>query len=336
VLPHRVFDISDPSLVGDARRAGAQLADQLGYDEVAAGRLALVITELGTNLARHAREGQLLLGHRDDADGCTIEVVSLDRGPGMADLARCLVDGYSTGGTSGSGLGAVRRLSDRFDAHSTVPGGTVIAACIDKPRPAGSPARHADAYRIGALAIAAPGEVVCGDAWAVAQQGAQAAAIMADGLGHGSGAATASDAAIACFRDRPFGSPSQLLERAHALMRATRGAAATVVQLDGTAETITFCGAGNITGRLISGVDDRTLLSQHGTVGLQIRRLQDVVQPWPAHALLVLHSDGIATRWRLDDAPGLLLRDPLVIAGWLMREHRRGRDDATVVVLRRA
>ena len=50
-------------------------------------------------------------------------------------------------------------------------------------------------------------------------------------------------------------------------------------------------------GRLISGVSDRTLMSQHGTVGLQVRKIQEMRYQLPAHALLVAHSDGILTRW---------------------------------------
>ena len=76
-------------------------------------------------------------------------------------------------------------------------------------------------------------------------------------------------------------------------------------------------------------------MSQPGTLGLQMRRVQDVVHDWPEHAILVLYSDGIVSRWSLADAAGLLQCEPMVIAGWIMRDHCRGRDDATVVVVRR-
>jgi hypothetical protein len=54
---------------------------------------------------------------------------------------------------------------------------------------------------------------------------------------------------------------------------------------------------------------------------------------WPADGVLVLHSDGIAGRWRLHDYPGLAVRHPSVIAALLYRDFCRGRDDATAVVL---
>jgi hypothetical protein len=159
--------------------------------------------------------------------------------------------------------------------------------------------------------------------------------MMADGLGHGPHAAQASDAALGVFMQARQAAPSEVLVRAHDLMRSTRGAAVAVAVLDAATATVVFGGAGNISGRIVSGVADRSLLSQHGTVGLQIRRLQDTGYPWPDAAVVVLHSDGFVSRWDPASAPGLLQCHPLVIAGWLVRHHLRGRDDATVVVVRR-
>ena len=336
---HVSFEVTEVSQVGEARRAAVQLAEALGFDDVAAGRAALVATELGTNLVRHAQKGRLLVGRVQGDDGqALVEILSLDQGPGIANVAACMTDGYSTGGTPGSGLGAVRRLSHEFDLFSASPAGTVImsriAAKADQgAAPATSPNRTR--FEFGALALAAPGETVCGDAWAVVQDDHRAAIIVADGLGHGPLAAEASIAGVSFFRDMPFGAPSQVIERMHGVMRATRGAAVMVAQLDLDEDTLVFSGAGNIAGRLISGVSDKSLASQHGTVGVQIRHQHDARQAWPDHALLILHSDGLTTRWDLDNAQGILQHHPTVVAGWLLRDHSRGRDDATAVVLKR-
>lgn len=337
VAPHQVFDVQEPSQVGEARRAAVQMADRLGFDAVHSGRLALVVTELGTNLVRHAVQGQLLMASHEAAAGESIEVLSLDSGPGMADVKRCMSDGYSTSSTPGNGLGAVHRLADEFGAFSAVPIGTVIMARVAKQRRrrVRSVAPTA-AFSHGAVSIAAPGETQCGDAWSVVQQAGMAAIIVVDGLGHGPLAAEAAAAAVSVFDASPFNVPSQTLERAHGAMRATRGAAAAIVQLDLDREAVTFCGVGNISGRLVSGVEDRSLMSHHGTLGLEVRRMQDANYAWPGHAVVVLHSDGIVSRWDLRDAPGLLQCDPTVIAAWVLRDHVRGRDDACVVVVRRA
>lgn len=366
---YRRFPIDDASQVGEARRAAQALAAELAFDEEAAGRLALAVTELGTNLFRHVgpgRQAALLIGvdesgAQDDATGAAVQVLSLDRGNGM-DLSRCLQDGYSTGGTAGTGLGAIRRSADRFGGFSAPQRGTVLAARFgprtDRSR-LGAPAAHpatfpatlssglpaaADAtFDVSGLSLAAPGETVSGDAWALRrdrdrdQDQDRWSLAVADGLGHGVDAAAAADKLMALLaRAEPghLASPAAFLERSHDSLRSTRGAASAALSLtpDGP---LRFAGAGNISGRLISGVSDRTLLSQHGTLGLQIRRLQDVVYDWPPHAVLVLHSDGIVSRWSLEETPGLLQADPAVIAGWILRDHLRGKDDATVVVVRR-
>ena len=103
--------VTDPSQVAEARRAGAVLARAVGFDEERAGRLALVVTESGTNLLRHAGGGHILLRAVDDHGAAAVDVLALDRGPGMTNVARCLEDGYSTAGGAGTGLGAMRRLS---------------------------------------------------------------------------------------------------------------------------------------------------------------------------------------------------------------------------------
>ncbi|WP_218509377.1 ATP-binding SpoIIE family protein phosphatase [Variovorax sp. dw_308] len=332
--PHLAMPVIEPTQVGEARRAAARLTHEMGFDELASGRAALVVTELGTNLAKHARDGMLLLGCIPGAAGGTLEVLSLDQGPGIADLRQSLVDGHSTQGSPGTGLGAVRRLASEAHLFSVPGNGTVIVARIHA-KPAPGVLAHGQAFSVGGIRLSAPGETVCGDSWDVRMNGSKARVMVADGLGHGPLAAEASQAAIQVFATA-VGAPHAVLERAHALMRSTRGAAVAVVELDAAAHSLVFAGAGNIAGRLLSGVDDRTLMSQHGTLGVQIRKLADTSYPWPEHAMVVLHSDGINSRWNIDGALGILQQDPTLIAGWLLRSGLRGRDDATVVVIKRA
>lgn len=335
MVPHLDIPVVEPSQVGEARRAAMRLAAEHGLDETARGRIALVVTELGTNLVRHATGGRLLIGCRAVPEGCQVEVLSLDSGPGMADVNRCLRDGYSSGGTPGTGLGAVQRLSSDFSVFSLPGKGTVILSrvwmpALSAPGAASPRARFAHA----GICLAAPGETVSGDAWDIRIEDGKAAVIVADGLGHGPDAAAAAAEAIRAFGNLS-GSPCQVLERAHPGMRMTRGAAVAIAELDARAGSIVFAGAGNIAGRMVSGIEDRSLMSQNGTLGVQIRRLQDVRYAWADHALVVLHSDGLTTRWNLKEAPGLLQCDPAVVAGWLLRDHTRGHDDVTVVVLKR-
>jgi anti-sigma regulatory factor (Ser/Thr protein kinase) len=335
VIPHIDIAITDASLVGEARRAAARLATEQNLDETTRGRIAIVVTELGTNLSRHATGGRLLIGCRSVDEGVQLEVISIDSGPGMADVNRCLRDGHSSGGTAGTGLGAVQRLSTDFSVYSAVGKGTVILSrtwvpARDAPGALSPRARFAHA----GICLAAPGETISGDAWDIRIEEGKATVIVADGLGHGPVAAEAAAEALKAF-GQFRGSPAAVLDRAHPTMRSTRGAAVTIAELDARAGTIVYAGAGNISGRMISGVEDRTLMSQHGTLGVQIRRLQDVSYVWADHSIVVLHSDGVVTRWNLEGAGGLLQCDPAVIAGWLLRDHVRGHDDVTIVVLKR-
>jgi hypothetical protein len=181
--------------------------------------------------------------------------------------------------------------------------------------------------------LCAPGETVCGDAWALEREDGRCALLVADGLGHGPHAAEAAQAAVNRFREDPWAAPSQVIERVHTALHGTRGAAVSVVQADLQARRIVHAGAGNIAARIVSGVGDRTLLSQHGTAGVAVRRLQDQQLDWPPHAALVLHSDGLASRWDLAAERALLQHHPALLAAWLLRHHLRGRDDATAVVL---
>jgi serine/threonine protein phosphatase PrpC len=63
------------------------------------------------------------------------------------------------------------------------------------------------------------------------------------------------------------------------------------------------------------------------------KTVQSATYEWPAHGMLIMHSDGLTGHWTLDTYPGLLVRHPAVVAGVLARDALRGRDDATVVVV---
>lgn len=329
---HIAFAMGDATSVGEARRHAAVLSARAQLDEVQAGRVAIIVTELGNNLVRHASGGFLLLAVYEERR--EVEVLSIDRGPGIADVDRSLSDGFSTGGTPGTGLGAVRRLATDFHLHSAVPDGTIVVARVraaDAP-----PRRQGSAMAVAGLSVALAGELVCGDAWAVVLDGTAASVLVADGLGHGPDAAEAAQAAVDVFAADPHVAPRTLLAAMHARLRSTRGAAVTLMQLDSSTSTIRSSGAGNVAARIVSGDSDKTVLTQHGTVGLQMRSPDEQALQWPPHALLVVHSDGLESRWSPQRLMPLLRRDPMLAAALLLRDHSRGRDDATVVVIRRA
>jgi hypothetical protein len=225
----------------------------------------------------------------------------------------------------------VRRLAQDFDMHSSQPEGTVLVARVR----GGTISPAEEELRFAAISLAAPGELVCGDGWGFALDGEQAAMMLADGLGHGPDAAEAASVALEVFASEPLAAARTMLERTHAALRRTRGAAVMLLYADAANDSVRSAGVGNVMGRLVSGVSDRTLLCQHGTAGVTIRTPEETTTPWPPHALVVLFSDGIETRWKAELLAPVLGRDPALAAALLARDHCRGRDDATVAVLRR-
>ncbi len=334
VIAQEAVAVRDATHAGSLRRLAATLAERVDFDATAAGNLAIIVTEAATNLVKHARDGDVQMWALRDGAMRGVRVLTLDSGPGIADVAGSLRDGFSTAGSLGTGLGAVARLATVFDVHSG-PRGTVLFAEIWNDRV--SATRH-HAIDVGAVCMPKPGENVCGDGWGfMAQDGERSLAMVVDGLGHGPDAAAAAYAAMRIFREHAAGSPiAALLERIHDGLRATRGAAAAIAELDRAQRLVRFAGVGNVAGVIVNEPASRNCVSHHGVLGHDVRRIQEFTYPWPVGAPVVLHSDGIATRWRLDAYPGLVARHPMLVAGVLYRDSRRERDDATVVVLREA
>jgi anti-sigma regulatory factor (Ser/Thr protein kinase) len=323
--------VTESSQPAAARRAATALAHDAGMDEPAVGKVALVVTELATNLVKHAKDGELLM-RRLGAEGTDgIEVLSLDKGPGMSNVALSLGDGYSTTGSPGTGLGAVRRAAGVFDLYSQRGKGTAVVARVFTQRWTDSPY----AQSVGVVRQAMPGEVVCGDSWIARWFADGWVCAVADGLGHGVIASDAARAIIDAVRRAPSRlSPTEIVEAAHQAAKPTRGAAFGVAVLDEAARVVGFAGIGNIAAVVINGVERRHLVSYNGIVGHEYRKVSEFSHPWKTRSVLLLLSDGIGTQWDLDRYPGLLARDPSLIAGVLYRDFTRRRDDATVVVLK--
>ena len=325
------FPIVHASDIAAARRAGQKLALELGFNETRAGALALIVTEAGTNLLKHAGEGTLYLSVAQAEGVPGIDVLAVDSGPGIADVDACLRDGMSTAGTAGTGLGALRRSSDEFDVYSMP--GKGAAFFMRLWRDAAAPALCR--VEVGALSVPLAGEDECGDGWGVACDGRGATLLAADGLGHGPEAASAARAALRELAHAPQSEPAPLVEAVHQALRITRGAALAAARIDFDEGVVRFAGVGNIGAYVIDGDSRRALVSHNGIVGHNMRKVQEFTVPCPAGALVILHSDGIQTQWDLDRYPGLTARSPALIAALLMRDFIRRRDDAMVLVVRR-
>jgi anti-sigma regulatory factor (Ser/Thr protein kinase) len=371
------FGAADASTAGAARRAAVTLAGRLGFSAARSAELGIAVTETMTNLVRHADDGRLLLrvlrwdgerpgppGDSPTGDGLTgvgltgdgpttdggppavptppaptaaVQFVAIDSGPGMADVSAAMRDGATSAGTLGVGLGAIARLSNELDIHSTPGRGTAMVATFystHRPGPFGAMHGGPGAARVGGLTRPITGETVCGDAFAVRVTEAGLALLLCDGLGHGELAARAAVEAVRIFLaapDLPSG-PVEFVRRIHQGISHTRGAAVAVAVLEPAAEVLRFAGLGNVAGVIHSASRRSGLLSRPGIAGHQARGLAETRHPLPPDALVVLYSDGVSSRWSLADHPGVASHDPLLVAATILRDAGLRRDDASVVV----
>ncbi|BCG24739.1 TorS-related protein [Pseudomonas tohonis] len=319
---HLVLTVTDLAHVDAARRSIIRHASQRSADENLLGRLTVVVQEMGRNLVIHAGGGELLLSCGDQR----LDVIAVDRGPGMGNVAQCLSDNYSTTGTMGAGLGAIQRMSDGFDLFSQPGMGSVVQARFHlAPPPPGN------GLVAGAVCTPYPGEHIGGDAWAIRGN----RVLVCDGLGHGHAANVASQKARQVFLEHNPQLPLQaLMEQLHRALMSTRGGAAAIAEVQPEQRQVQFCGIGNIAGTLLTD-KGRSMVSSNGTVGYRIGRIHTFSYPWDDSSIMILASDGISTKIDYNAYPGLRARHPGVIAALIHRDHRRLNDDATVVVVKR-
>jgi anti-sigma regulatory factor (Ser/Thr protein kinase) len=331
-VPAFISRIEEPSQIAEARRNARRMALDLGFGEETAEKVAIVVTEACTNLLKHASNGQIMImpaaGSPGASESALLEILVLDRGPGIADVEESRQDGHSTTGSSGSGLGAIGRLSSFTEIYSRPGRGTALLARIS-----GKNGAILQPSQTGAVQVPKPGEEVCGDQWGETGSEGCRTFLMADGLGHGTDAAIAATTAVDTLYKHPDLSLTEMLAAVHDALRHTRGAAVAIAELDRERGTVAFGGLGNISGIIFAdGAPPRRMVSTNGTAGVEARHIRQFTYPWTEGATLVLHSDGIATHWSLADYPGLAAHDPAIVAGVVYRDFSRGNDDATILV----
>lgn len=321
------LSVDNVALAGSARRTAVALATEAGISARTIGNLAIVATELATNLGQHADDGVILLRVRRASDQVGVEIIAIDRGPGMPDVEDSARDGVSTAGTLGIGLGAIGRMADELDVYSLPGTGTVLSATLwDGPAPG--------LAWVSGLTRPITGEQVCGDAYAARVVQDRRQVLLCDALGHGPVAAVASQAVIAEFSGAPPLGPKAVLEYLHDRTRHTRGSVAAIAEWDAENQIVRYAGIGNVVGAVVGESERRAMVSLPGILGHQRREIREFTYPLAAGALVILHSDGLTDRWNLANYPGLVTRSPVVVAATLMRDAGKRRDDACVLVAR--
>jgi anti-sigma regulatory factor (Ser/Thr protein kinase) len=320
----RWLRVEDASAAAACRGAATTLAHRLDFPAARADEVVLAVTEAATNLAKHASQGAMLLRIGRDTGKPAIEMVTIDAGPGY-DTSAAVRDGHSTSGTLGIGLGTIRRLADSCELYSAPGHGAVLVARF-RAKPAAGTVRHAGLVR------PITGETECGDVFGVAERDGRVIGVLCDGLGHGPLAAAAAMEAVTAVLEEPMAEPVVLVERAHRRVNRTRGGALGVVQIVGPA--IAFAGIGNIAGVILAEGARKSMISVPGIAGHQAGTMRQFEYTASAGAAIILHSDGVSSRWDPRSLPALNTRDPLVIAAALLAAAGTRRDDAGLLVLK--
>lgn len=324
-----IIRVSDPTHAGEARRHAAIYAESANLGAKESGSLAIVVTEMATNVVKHAGTGTIVVGAVTGNGGAGVRVLALDKGPGIRDLGNALRDGYSTAGTAGNGLGAMKRMSNEFDIY-TAPGlGTAV---LSEFWPQKRNLQNPCPIDVGVLSIPVKGEEVCGDGWGAKKTAESILLMVVDGLGHGVLASEAAREAERVFTSSYNDSPTPILQDSHDALKKTRGAAMAIASLSFEKRLLSFAGIGNIGCSIVRPTTSRGMASHNGTVGHHLHRIQEFTAPWEADCILVMYSDGLKTGWDLKSYPGIWSKHPGLIAGMLYRDFYRDRDDVTILV----
>jgi anti-sigma regulatory factor (Ser/Thr protein kinase) len=323
---------TDLTQTGNARRKAISLAIATQFDELRQGQIGIIVTEAARNIAAHAGHGEIVLTPWSHGGLAGIDVLALDQGKGIENLSAALQDGYSTAGTPGNGLGAMSRLAGTFQIYSSPGGGTAVFARV--LRTAQDVESETQSYGMSSISLPITGESVCGDAWSAEYRPGRSLYIVADGLGHGPIAAEAAQEAVRIFHQVSNQTPEQILGEIHSALSKTRGAAVSIAEILPEKAVLNYAGAGNIVSAICFNGKTRSLVSMNGTLGHSVGKFQQFSYPWEKTSALIMHSDGLGTRWNVEQYPGLASRHPSLLAGVLYRDFCRKRDDATILVSR--
>ena len=333
---HIRFSLPERSFASITKRDITKLAEGWGFSEADVGKVNIVVAELLSNLVKFSAHGGELLVRPIGKPVHTVEIVCMDKGPGMSEPLRMQEDGVSTYGSLGEGLGAIKRQSSLFDLYSLPNFGTVILVHISKS--SAKTNTTPERVEVGYVMVPKPHETVCGDGLSIISNNNRTNILALDGLGHGVSANEASAQAIAAFEENINLDPANRLRAIHTAIKRSRGAVGFTARInDGIIE---YCGIGNIAGKLYSqevsalaGAQYKNIISYNGILGHNIpTTLNNQRLDWVRNKILILNSDGLKTRWELSKYPGLLRHHPTTIAAVLYLDHSRHSDDTLVVV----
>ncbi|GAB4016167.1 ATP-binding protein [Spirosoma koreense] len=329
--PHVRFQAIDRSYLASIKKSVSHLAAELAFDKQRLGEIDLIVAEMTSNLIKHAGGGELLVRQVRSSTNAGLELISIDRGPGMSDPTRMMQDGVSTTSTLGHGLGSIKRLADQAQLYSLKGWGTILLARIFL-NPLHQPeAKPAFEYR--SVLVSKPGETACGDGAYVKLTANHIKLFLGDGLGHGPEASKAVQAAIDAFRLCPDHRPAEIIRYMHRSVNKTRGLVGSVVVYDRQQQHWDWCGVGNIATRISGGLITKNLLAYNGIIGMNLpNTMHNHLLAFEPGQLLLMGSDGLQSRWDPAKYPFIHRYDLSILAAAIYKDYARQTDDTSVLV----
>lgn len=327
------LDIGHAGDVIAAQQAARDYAREIGFTDVECEQIALAVSELASNLVRHAHGGTLRLSALTEDDRRGILVETEDQGPGMVQTDRALVDGFSTAGGLGTGLGTVHRVMDALEFSAPASGGLKVSCCR-WTRPS-TTELFPQRLVFGVATRARRNDTHNGDAFVLRSWARGALVGVIDGLGHGPQAERAAHAARAYVEDH-FDSPvASLFGGVAQVCRRTRGVVMSLVRFH-SAQKVDVASIGNVEVRLFGSLPRPNIVVRRGILGVNAPNAVVTSHPWTDDSILVLHSDGLHSHWSTSDFPVATWLSPAEAAHALLDAQGKDDDDATVVVVRSA
>ncbi|MBA4853822.1 ATP-binding protein [Emticicia sp. BO119] len=328
------YKVEDRSYVSFVKREIHNLIAKSGFSSMRAGELDIVVSELLSNVIKHAGGGEVFYRiSNEENNNKVFEIYCIDNGPGNNNIAKMMKDGESSSNTLGHGLGAINRLSDFFQIYSTTHWGTVAYAKIFMNEPPKKTIAPKNSIHIDALQVCMPGEEVCGDGYCIKKTNDETQLFLGDGLGHGPNAHEAVSAAIDAFKECSEIEPEDILRFIHQKVRKTRGLVANIASYHHQKKQWKTCGVGNISTRFYEGLSVRKVLSHNGIIGLNIPAFMNTqILADTDYQHIFMFSDGIRGHWDLHQFPSILKYASPIMAGAIFKDYSRGNDDMTLLV----
>lgn len=326
---HKSYKVADRSYFALLKKEIHALAVSAGFSEARVGEIDIIVSEMVTNLVKHAGEGLIFVKLLEEGSIQGIEIISVDDGPGMSDVTRMVADGVSTTNTLGHGLGAMKRLANVFQIYSQKDWGTVILVRVFETEPVYRK-KHPVA-EIKSVVLAKPGEDVCGDGFFFTQSKDHVRLFLGDGLGHGPDAAQAIQTAGKAFLALESTDPVDIIRQLHPSVKKTRGLVGTCAVFDLKARKWRLCGVGNIATKIIGPSLLKNYMAYNGIIGLNVpNTLNSQEIAYEKSQQIIMCSDGLKSKWDVVRYPAITRYDLSITAATLIKDFARQTDDMSV------